>query len=217
MILASFLAVIGVSIIGLIVFGGGQIFMPLFQSFWLLLANKFNLNIDQAKIDAIFTISNATPGVVSTKFAAFTGLLIANNEWWGWILALFTYLVFCLPAIFLMILATKMVNKTEQTKYLKKLTTIFKPILAAIMISLAIQLLLASMFPNLIFNGKDAYLTFANNSKSAFFSGWRYWVLIIWVPLFAIISMILYNKKISLFWIFLGGIIFSFILFQPWL
>lgn len=218
MILAIVLGIVGVTILSLIVFGGGQVFMPLFQSFWLFLGNNLGVNIDQSKIDAIFTISNATPGVVSTKFAAFTGLLIANNEWWGWILAFFTYLVFCIPAIFLMLLASKMVNKASQTKYLSKLTIVFKPILAAIMISLAIQLLISSMFPQLIFNkGINDYFDISQNPKSLFFSGWRYWVLIVWVPIFVIISFILYNKKIPLFWIFLGGIIISFVLFQPWL
>ncbi|WP_025755613.1 chromate transporter [Mycoplasmopsis cricetuli] len=218
MLLVSLFTLFGVFIIGLIVFGGGQIFMPIFQSFWLFIGKTFNLNITQEQIDTIFTISNSTPGVISTKFSAFTGLLVANNQWWGWILAFISYLIFCLPAIFMMLLSVKLLKKTEHSKYLKNLIKYISPVLAAILIALAIQLLISRLVPSLVFNqGIKNYLGWNSSSETAqFFKNWRFPVLIIWMIFYSALSFYLYLKKIPLFLLFIIGIVISFILFQPW-
>ncbi|WGI36806.1 chromate transporter [Mesomycoplasma lagogenitalium] len=216
LMLAVFL---GIIIIALIVFGGGQVFMPIFQWFWTFLSQQFDLGITQDKIDTVFTISNSTPGVVSTKFAAFTGILVANGAWWGWIVSFFTYLIFCLPVILLMTFSMKVVKKTKENKYLVNMMKFINPILAGVLISLAIQLFISIIAPNVYFNENfnQPYAWIEENSKSNFFSGWRLIVLVIWVPLFVGFSIFYYFKKKPLYYLFIGGIISSLILFQPWL
>ncbi|MBN3534392.1 chromate transporter [Mycoplasma procyoni] len=216
--LAILVSLLSVFIIGLIVFGGGQVFMPIFSSFWSFISDTFNLNITQEKIDLVFTISNSTPGVVSTKFAAFTGILVSNGAWWGWIVSLFSYLVFCLPSIFMMLLSIKLISKSKQNKYLANMMKFINPVVAGILISLAIQLLISTIFVQMQFNSSFGnYISFKNTEKSQFFSGWRFIALCIWVPVFAVFSFIYYYKKKPLYYLFIGGIISAFIIFEPWL
>ncbi|VEU59546.1 chromate transporter [Mesomycoplasma neurolyticum] len=218
---AIFSSLIAMVIISLIVFGGGQVFMPIFQSFWLFIGKTFNLNITQKEIDLVFTISNFTPGVVSTKFSAFTGLLISDNSWWGILVSLICYILFCLPAIFMMILSTKLLKKSKQNKYLLNLTKYINPALSAIMLALSIQLLISTMFPNVIFNRSiNNYFSWnnvKNNKKLLFFSNWRLIVLLIFVPTFSIFSFVWYQKKKPIYFLFIIGVILAFIAFQPWL
>lgn len=126
--------------------------MPVFNWFWLFLANQFGTRIDENRIQEIFSITNSTPGVVSLKFAAVTGLVVANNEWWGIFLSIFFYFVFSLPAILLVILGLKVLKKHKNNPRFKKLFSLFKPAIAAIMISLAIQLFISIYFIQIYFN-----------------------------------------------------------------
>ncbi|WP_036452848.1 chromate transporter [Mycoplasma buteonis] len=139
-------------LISLIVFGGGQVFMPIFSWFWNLLAKNFGSQIDDNTINQVFTVSNSTPGVVSTKFAFFSGYLVANGEWWGYLAMFLTYLVFCLPAIGMMLLAMKYINKFEHNKMMQNLLIISKPLVAGIMIALSVQLLISILLPEFYFN-----------------------------------------------------------------
>lgn len=69
-------------LISLSVFGGGQIFMPIFSWFWGLFREWFGSNITESDISQVFAVGNATPGILSTKFALVTGYFYANKEWW---------------------------------------------------------------------------------------------------------------------------------------
>ncbi|UWD34149.1 chromate transporter [Mesomycoplasma molare] len=218
MLSAIIFSLIAIVIIGIIVFGGGQVFMPIYQNFWLFISNKFDLNITQEKIDTIFTITNSTPGVVSTKFAAFTGILISNGAWWGWIVSLLTYLVFCLPSVFLMILSVKLIKNTEKNKYLKKVITFLNPVISGILIALAIQLFIAITFPNVYFNNLDLnYFGFKNSDKTVFFSGWRFIALIIYSLSFIVFSILWSIKKKPIIYLIIISVLCAFIVFQPWL
>ncbi|WP_033161427.1 chromate transporter [[Mycoplasma] collis] len=217
-ILFSLLAVV---IISLIVFGGGQIFMPIFQSFWLFLAKTFGFNITQEKIDLVFTISNFTPGVVSTKFATFTGLLISDNAWWGIFISILTYILFCLPAILMMIISIKLIKKSKQNRYLSNIIKYINPVLSGILFALGIQLLISTMLPNINFNRSiNDYANLVDKNTSAklsFFSDWRLIALFIFVPSYSIFSFFWYKKKKPIYFLFIIGLILSFIIFQPWL
>ncbi|MGZ9414198.1 chromate transporter [Mycoplasma sp. 5370] len=218
MILAILACFLGVLIIGLIVFGGGQVFIPIFENFWNFLSNTFNLEITKDQIDTVITISNSTPGVVSTKFAAFTGILVSNGQWWGWIISFFTYLIFCLPSIFLMILSVKLIKNTEKNKYLSKVIKYLNPVLAGILFALAIQLFISITFPNIYFNDINLrYFGVKSTEKSSFFSGWRFIALIIYSIFFIIISIVWNIKKKPVFLLILISIITAFIVFEPWL
>ncbi|WP_308701312.1 chromate transporter [Mesomycoplasma hyorhinis] len=207
-------------VICLIVFGGGQVFMPVFNWFWLFLANQFGTRIDENRIQEIFSITNSTPGVVSLKFAAVTGLVVANNEWWGIFLSIFFYFVFSLPAILLVILGLKVLKKHKNNPRFKKLFSLFKPAIAAIMISLAIQLFISIYFIQIYFNkSMGQYVGYSDISslKNTFFTNWRYYVLLVFVPVYTLASFVMYRKKVPIFFIFLTGLVCAFIVFEPWL
>lgn len=201
------IALAGVLVIGLIVFGGGQVFMPLFQSLWKAMGH-----VSDAQINNIFTITNSTPGVVSTKFSVFTGYLAADGAWWGWLAMILTYLIFVIPSIIMIWWAAKMINKSEQSKHLKLMTTYLKPVIGGIVLALAIQLFIGTAFPKLVFNGKE-YI----GTKESIFAGWRLIVLIPYSIIVAIESAYLYSKKVNLFWLIIIHIVIGLILFEPWL
>lgn len=201
------IALVGVLVIGLIVFGGGQVFMPLFQSLWKAMGH-----VSDAQINNIFTITNSTPGVVSTKFSVFTGYLAADGAWWGWLSMILTYLIFVIPSIVMIWWAAKMINKSEQSKHLKLMTTYLKPVIGGIVLALAIQLFIGTAFPKLVFNGKD-YI----GTKESIFTGWRLIVLIPYSIIVAIESAYLYSKKVNLFWLIIIHIVIGLVLFEPWL
>ena len=218
MIILIIISIIGVFILGLIVFGGGQVFMPLFKSFWEIL-DKHGAHINEDKINNIFAIVNATPGVVSTKFSFFTGYLIANGEWWGYLAMIGTYLVFALPSIFLILWTTKMIRKSKTNKYLKNIVIFLRPIIVGVLISLSVQLLLGTMFPQIFFNSftKGYIPGFTHSLRSIFFSGWRMWLLMAWVPISIGFSCFWLIKQYSLLLIILIYIIISLLIFIPWI
>lgn len=181
--------------------------MPLFQSLWKAMGH-----VSDAQINNIFTITNSTPGVVSTKFSVFTGYLAADGAWWGWLAMILTYLIFVIPSIVMIWWAAKMINKSEQSKHLKLMTTYLKPVIGGIVLALAIQLFIGTAFPKLVFNGKD-YI----GTKESIFTGWRLIILIPYSIIVAIESAYLYSKKVNLFWLIIIHIVIGLVLFEPWL
>ncbi len=209
------ISIFGVFLLGIIVFGSGQVFMPLFKSLWELL-DKNGANINQDLIENIFTIANSTPGVIGTKFAAFTGYLISNGQWWGWLSLLLTYLVFAIPSILMIFWAYKMIAKTEQSKYLKNIIKYLRPVIIGILLTLSIQLFISTILPFVSFNNASSYLSLQKSSKSIFFSGWRFYALIFYTIFVIPESFILYRKKVNLFILIIIHIIVGMIVFQPW-
>ncbi|VEU77962.1 chromate transporter [Mycoplasmopsis columbinasalis] len=212
-----------VILISLSVFGGGQVFMPMFKWLWELMSGTFGVPITEEHINQVFTISNATPGVVSTKFAFFTGFLLGNqadgsSSWIGYVAMFITYLIFCLPAILIMALAMKYISKFEKKSFMKRVLLLMKPVVAGIIVAVGVQLFLAILLPFFKFNDTNGYWQYNKEfPKAKFFSGWRGIVLYIYAPLNVIVSYILYKKKVSLFVLILASIAISLIIFQPWL
>lgn len=68
------LGLIGTLVIGIIVFGGGQVFMPLFSSLWTV------MGVPKETIDTVFVVVNSTPGVVGTQLAFFSGFLAGQGN-----------------------------------------------------------------------------------------------------------------------------------------
>ncbi|AAT27943.1 chromate transporter [[Mycoplasma] mobile] len=216
MFIALGVSIVGVFIISMIVFGGGQVFIPLFRSLWTLMGQFSGIKLQalNEQMDAMITAANATPGVVSTQFALFTGFIVANGAWWGWLSMLLTYVIFTLPAILFMLLGMKFVKKSSTNIYLKNAIVFLRPAISAILVALAVQLFIGASFPNVIFNGQ-VYVGLVNPSNS-FFVGWRFWVLIAWVPLVIIESFILINKKVSLLLLIITHIVVAILIFAPW-
>ncbi|MHA0272657.1 chromate transporter [Mycoplasma sp. 48589B] len=201
--------------ISLSVFGGGQVFMPIFQWLWNLMHSTFGVkSLDEEAINSIFTVANTTPGVVSTKFAFFTGYVVANGEWWGYLAMFVTYLVFCLPAIVVMVITMKYVKKFKTNSYVANMLIVMKPIVAGIMISLAISLLISILVPEYYFNSSTKGYT--GIAEYNYFTGYKNILLKIYVPVGIIGSYFLAKKKVSLFVIIVVNIIISILLFAPY-
>ncbi|WP_029608486.1 chromate transporter [Mycoplasma simbae] len=218
-LLALAVAIPLIALISLSVFGGGQIFMPIFTWLWTSLSQWFGVTITSEQIAGVFAISNSTPGILSPKFAAITGYLVAQGAWWGYLAMFITYLAFVLPAILMMQLALKYIDKFESSPFLKKLINVMNPVVTAIIFALAAQLFIALIAPNFRFNkSASEYILLNENSANAqFLSGWRRIALWVYVPIGIGLSLFLYNKKIPLFGLILSNVAFAFILFQPWL
>ncbi len=209
------LSTLGLLLLSLVVFGGGQVFMPIFKILWQLMAQN-GAHIDDTKINNIFAIANSTPGVVSTKFGMFTGYLVSNGEWWGYIAMIGTYIIFAAPSILLMMLAMKMVKKTKTNKYLKNIVMYLRPVIIGVLGSLALQLLIGTMFPQVSFNAFGKYSpTIIHGDKSFFFSGWRMWVLIAWFPLSTLFAIVWLWKKKPILILIMIYIIAALLLFWP--
>ncbi|QJR43862.1 chromate transporter [Mycoplasma miroungirhinis] len=206
-----------------IVFGGGQVFLPIYKWIFELLINNFHLQMPLDQIDQVFAVANSTPGIVGTKLAFFTGYLLSYDnfqqaQWWGWLAIFLTYLLISLPAIFLMFFVMKIFQKNQDNVYFIAFNKYLKPCLAAIMISLAVQLIISVAIPYLSLNSSSQYLSLNNNSlKSQIFSGWRKYVLYFWTPFCVILTIYLQKKQIPLLFLILGSIFIGFIIFQPWL
>ncbi|MBU4691223.1 chromate transporter [Mycoplasma zalophi] len=206
-----------------IVFGGGQVFLPIYKWIFEILINNFNLHMQIDQIDQVFAVANATPGIIGTKLAFFTGYLLSYDQsgqaqWWGWLAMFLTYLAICIPAIFFMFFTMKIFTKNQTNTYFIAFNKYLKPCLAAIMISLALQLILSMAIPYLTFNGSSQYISTNYESlKSQIFSGWRKYVLYFWVPFCVILTIYLQKKQIPLLYLILGSIILGFIIFEPWL
>ncbi|ENY69060.1 Chromate transport protein [Mycoplasmopsis bovigenitalium 51080] len=208
-----------IAFVSLSVFGGGQIFMPIFNWLWTSLGSWFGIKIPEELINNVFAISNSTPGILSPKFATITGYMVAEGQWWGFIAMFITYLAFVLPAILMMKLALKYSDKFHDAKYFKNLIRIMNPVVTAIIFALVIQLFIGLIAPNLVFNkSAQEYISTTNSSpKSIFFSGWRLYALWCYVPSGIAISLYLYNKKIPMLGLILANVLVALVIFQPWL
>ncbi|AKJ21119.1 chromate transporter [Mycoplasmopsis synoviae] len=220
MILILFFTLLMMCVISLSVFGSGQVFIPLFRWFWIFLEKTFNANISNDTINEVISISNLTPGLVSTKFAFFSGYLISNGYWYGYLAAILIYVVFALCAIMVLVFVMKNLKKFESSKTIQRIFVILKPVIAGIIFSLAIQLFISITFPFVTFNSSiSSYFKIDFGKTNAiFFSGWRRYVLFAFVPVSISFSIIMLKKtKIHLLVLILLNIALALLFFQPWI
>lgn len=219
LVVAILISIFIIFLLGLLVFGGGQVFIPFFTWFWNLLPS-FGVSISQQDIQTIFIVGNSTPGVLSLKFAAATGLIISKFQWWGWLIAILFYLVFTLPAILLVVVwnKNKIKNKGKTSVFWVQLINLFRPAILGIIIALVVSLFINLVMIQHVFNTSHGYIFINNDTERiSFFSGIRYWLLILFVPIWVSISTILYLKKINIFYILIGGLSTAMIIFAPWI
>ncbi|AJR12057.1 Chromate transporter [Mesomycoplasma dispar] len=216
MILLISLAILGLVLISLLVFGGGQVFMPVFNWFWLLLG-ELGMNINQEQINEIFTVANSTPGVLSIKLAVMTGFLIGNFGIIGWILSIIFLIAFIFPAIFLIIFWLKIAKRVEAKNsiFWTNLVKVFRPAIIGIILALAFQLFVNLILVNYTFNSNHGYVL--TKEVNEFLQGWRFWVFILFAFFWTIIVFILYLRKTNLFLLIIIGVSLALISLQPWL
>ncbi|QJG66906.1 chromate transporter [Mycoplasma phocoenae] len=222
MTLLIFMSVLLVFMSTFIVFGGGQIFIPVFSWIFTLLSENFGAHIDSEIAEKAFAVMNATPGIFGTKVALFTGYLISNDatqegQWWGFITMIITYLCAVIPSILIMHLAMKLCAKNKNNVYFIAINKYMKPVMSAIVIGLAIQLFIGTLLPYVTFNKSDSYfLINTENVKSKVFSEWRLYALYAFVPMVIIATIVAQRKKIPLLYTILIAIVLALVIFQPW-
>ncbi|MGL5521953.1 MAG: chromate transporter [Metamycoplasmataceae bacterium] len=217
LILSIFLVLLGCFIISIVVFGGAQVFIPYFK---ILLVNI--LGIDINTWENLLSITNATPGVFGLKIALASGYLAAQGYWWGYLLMFGTYFVFSLVPIFIMTIVMKKYNKIKKTTFMISFLKIMRPILAGILISVALYLLVSLVIPFIgfndlgsEFNNMDKYFYFKYHS---FFKEWRYWVLLAWSIISVPSDFILIRKyKTNPIFLIITNIGLCMVLFAPWI
>ncbi|WP_036463957.1 chromate transporter [Mycoplasmopsis sturni] len=216
LILVSFVLLI---IISLSVFGGGQLFMPVFEWFWGFIKTTFNFDITSDDIAKFFAVGNSTPGILAPKFAIFTGYALGEGHWWVILTTLGAYIIFAAPAILLMLFSKKIVNKYKDTLFLKSFFRFMSPILVGILGALVVTLFLKLVFPSLGFNNHfGEYIKINSDSEIArFFSGWRLILLLVYVPIGIVFFIYLIVKKIPLVYLILGNISVGLIILLPWM
>lgn len=204
------IAILGCLIISFIVFGGGQVFIPFFK----ILIVDF-MNVDNSLWESALTLANATPGVFSTKLAFITGYLAANGKWWGYLAMFITYACFVIIPMVIMMFAMKGLKKIQTNAFWITINKLIKPVVTGILFALCIQLFMSATMPFVIFNDVDKYIGY---EPSAFFSDWRLYALIVFVPCsICSILWILYKYKINIIWLILINISIALLIFQPWL
>ncbi|SYV94753.1 Chromate transporter, partial [Mycoplasma putrefaciens] len=67
-----------------------------------------------------------------------------------------TYLAFVIPPIFMMQIALKYSEKFSDSTFFKNLIKLMNPVVAGIIIALAIELIIGTMFPFIVFNQSAA-------------------------------------------------------------
>ncbi len=212
-------AIFGCFVLCLIVFGGGQVYVPLFKSLWNIM-NQYNSKsvVTGEQMDNIIASATSTPGVMGTKLSFITGYLSANGEWWGFFIAIITYLVFVVPAIIMVIFAYKYLNKVKSSESLKKILIYMKPIIVGSILALCIDLLISSALPFVYFNAYGRYAGLQKDGyKNEFLKEWRLIVLYFYVPVSIIVNFWMTGRKISPLVLVLINIATCLVVFQPWL
>lgn len=204
------IAILGCLIISFVVFGGGQVFIPFFK----ILIVDF-MNVDSSLWESALTLANATPGVFSTKLAFITGFLAANGQWWGYLAMFITYACFVIVPMIIMMFAMKGLKKIQKNQFWITINKLIKPVVTGILFALCIQLFLSATMPFVIFNDVNKYVGY---EPSTFFSDWRLYALIAFVPCsIASVLWILHKYKINIIWLILTNISIAMLIFQPWL
>ncbi|MDI4567520.1 MAG: hypothetical protein E7Y34_00300 [Mycoplasma sp.] len=210
-----------VGILGLVVFGGGQTFMPIFE--WLWTADWFpgEIKLTQEEIHQIFAIANATPGVIGTKFASFTGYLLFNELYWQFLSMFVVFVFFAIPTILVVTFAFKFISKSnDENIYLTNIVKWLKPIIIGILVALMIKFLVNSFFPQLSFNNiiPKKNNNSDENGNSFWNLKWRKSILYFWIPIAFIESYYLFFiKKVNFVFLIIGHIAGAYILFAAWL
>ncbi|WP_128008911.1 chromate transporter [Mycoplasma sp. ATU-Cv-508] len=118
----------------MVVFGGGQAFMPIFGSLWTL------LGFDPDVKEKIYLVVNSTPGVTGLKFGLITGFLVGEKMWSAVLVMLTSYLAIFLPGALMVWWAYGLLVSQRQYPYLTTLMRWLRPVIAGIALTLAIQL-----------------------------------------------------------------------------
>lgn len=123
---------IGILLIVFVTFGGGAVFIPMFEN---LLVEQLGI-FPEAEFTTLIGLVNSFSGPTGGKIAGYAGYYV--NGWLGFILA---SLVFILPGTLLMLIALKFVSRIKDSKIMKKISIYIKPIVIGIFLSIIVKFL----------------------------------------------------------------------------
>ncbi len=127
---------LGTFIIGLVTFGGGAVFIPMFED---LFVNRMEIT-DTEFYNLVVSIATSLPGPLGPKIAGYFGY-----ELFGWLIFVPLYLVFILPGVILMIFNYKALVKLKDSKRFKIANDLLKAVIVAILMSIVFGFLFGKM------------------------------------------------------------------------
>ena len=123
-------------LIGIVTFGGGQVFIPLFKD---LLLDKLKL-LSKTEFFNMLGFINAYPGPIATKIAIYSGF-IAN----GFLGMCFAAIAIAGPGFLIMYYSCSHIEKVKNHRIIKSINIFIKPIIVAIFLALAYGLEIMSL------------------------------------------------------------------------
>ena len=216
LILSIIIVLLGCLIISFVVFGGAQMFIPYFK---ILLVNI--LKVSQNDWGAVLSIANSTPGVFGLKVSFASGYLAAQGHWLGFILMFFSYAIFIIVPIVVMLFVMKKYNQFKSSKFMVSFLKLMKPTIAGILLSIVVNLWMSLIVPFVGFNDLGTNFGELDNYfhlQDTFFKQWRYWVLLAWTFVSIPVDMFVIKKfKINIIYLIIANIALCMVLFEPWL
>ncbi len=128
--------IIGVFIIVMVTFGGGVVFIPMFEK--LLVEDLFI--VSSQEFTKAVAVANSLPGSIGAKLSAYVGFY--KFGWQG--LIIFT-LVFVVPGIVMILIAYNFMEKLKTSYIMKKITLFIKPVVIGIFLTIIIKFLKISV------------------------------------------------------------------------
>lgn len=124
--------------IGFFGFGGGYAMLSLIQN-EIVVQHGWLTN---AELTDVIAISQITPGPIAINSATYVGYSVTGNVW-GSLLATFAV---CLPALTIMLLATKFYLKLSNNRYVSGAMGGMKPMMIGMILAAALLLLTRETF-----------------------------------------------------------------------
>lgn len=126
--------------IGFFGFGGGYAMLSLIQN--EIVVQQGWLTSEQ--LADIIAVSQMTPGPIAINSATYVGYAVTGSVW-GSVLATFSV---CLPALTVMMLATKFYLRLRGNRYVKGAMSFMKPMMIGMILAAALLLLNRETFPD---------------------------------------------------------------------
>jgi chromate transporter len=129
------LFVLSVLVVVFVTFGGGAVFIPMFEDMFVYRMEIFTLE----EYTNIIAILNAFPGPTGGKIAGYTGFVE-----YGVIGFTLASLAFVLPGTIMMLVSYNLVEKVKGSKLFKQLNLYIKPIIIGIFLSIVLKFSITS-------------------------------------------------------------------------
>ena len=130
------LFILSVLVVVFVTFGGGAVFIPMFEDMFVYRMEIFTIE----EYTQVIAVLNAFPGPTGGKISAYTGFVEFGLP--GMILA---SLAFVVPGIVMMLISFNLVEKIKHSKLFITLNLYIKPIIIGIFLSIIIKFSVTSI------------------------------------------------------------------------